>query len=88
MGEQGQIFFNLHFGDTVAMIVPFDVPFWGVLQKLKRELDIRYPEIDNAYINSSTWIYSGRIIINDRTLHDYNIPKDSTIHHILQLRGD
>ena len=32
-------------------------------------------------------VFAGRLLENDRTLEEYNIQKDSTIHLVLRMRG-
>ncbi|KAG2352330.1 ubiquitin-related domain-containing protein, partial [Suillus spraguei] len=50
-------------------------------------LKSKIQDIEGTAVDDQRLIFAGKPLEDDRTLSDYNIQNDSTIHFILRLRG-
>ena len=78
-GKYGQIFVKTLTGKTITLEVQFLYSVGMLKQLIYVEEGI--PE------HSQRLVFCGRQLEDNRTLEDYNIEKESTIHLILRLRG-
>jgi len=52
-----------------------------------RQVKEHVEQVENIPVDQQRLIYQGKQLEDDRTLSDYNIEKDATIHLVLRLRG-
>lgn len=74
-----QIFIKTLTGRTITLIVEEDESIRTVKEKLK--------EKDGVPIDEQRLIYGGHELRDERTLKDYGICKDATLHFVLRLPG-
>jgi ubiquitin len=74
-----QIFIKTLIGRTITLHVE---PNYSI-RNIK---EIIYDK-DSIPIDEQRLIFSGKQLMDDRTLSDYNVQKDSTFHLVLLLRG-
>ena len=53
-----------------------------------RDIKRRVEQLKGIPFDNQRFIFSGLQLCDDRTLFDYNIQEDSTIHIVLIFRGD
>jgi len=71
------IFVKTLTGKTITL----NVKSWYTIQFIKLLIN----NMENIPIDDQRLIYAGKKLDNDRTLEDYNIQRDSTIHLVLRL---
>ena len=74
-----QIFIKTLTGRTVTLIVEDDDTILNVKEKLKDK--------DGVDVAEQRLIYGGHQLEDNKSLRDYNIERDSTIHLVLRLPG-
>ena len=74
-----QIFIKTLIGRTITLHVELNY-------SIRNIKEIIYDK-DSIPIDEQRLIFSGKQLMDDRTLSDYNVQKDSTFHLVLLLRG-
>ena len=74
-----QIFVKTLTGRTVSLIVEEEESIKVVKEKLK--------EKEGVPVDEQRLIYGGQELKNDRTLKDYGIDREATLHFVLRLPG-
>lgn len=74
-----QIFVKTLTGKTL----PFDIEPAERIDSIKAKI----AELEGIPVDQQRLVYSGKQLEDDKTLSDYNIQKDATLHLVLRLRG-
>lgn len=75
----GQVFFKTLTGKTITL----EVEFSDTIEKIKQKIEDK----EGLPPDIQTLIYDGKRLKDDRTLKDYSIGRESTVHLIARLRG-
>lgn len=75
-----QIFVKLLAGNSITLDVQ---PHRTTGADLKAQ--IRSKTLDPIMVNEMVLVYGGKVLANDRTLGDYNIPKEATLHLLVAV---
>ena len=62
--------------------IPFDVQPSDTIQTIKQ----RIHDKEGIPVDQQRFVYAGKELVDDRTVADYNILTDSTVHLVLRLR--
>ena len=80
-----QIFFKVLDGTTKTLDVVFNEGIYAVKKLLSEKLRLAYS--DDIPPETMRFIFAGQQLEDCKTLADYNIQKESTLHLVLRLRG-
>jgi hypothetical protein len=77
--QQGTFFVKTLTGKSISI----DYDSSMTVQQVKEKIQ----SMENINVDEQRLIFSGKQLENERTLADYNVQPDSSIHLVLRLRG-